>query len=104
LSCPSGVLLIIINTSFEKKGGDMSNELKLHIYRDLWILAGFLLGLLVGGIVEIMILNFNTIDFPIYYIYGPTMFVGVFFGLWVGPVAWKKIYIDGARGKKYIIK
>ena len=34
----------------------------------------------------------------------PAMLAGVIFGLWAGPVAWRKIYVEGARGKKYVIK
>lgn len=80
----------------------MNKEIKMHIYRDLWVLNGFLLGTLLGGIIEIAILQRGTIEFPIWYIYAPAMLTGVIFGLWAGPIAWRKIYIEGARGKKYI--
>lgn len=45
-----------------------------------------------------------TIDCTWYGAIGTLIAMGTVFGFWAGPVAWQKIYIEGIRGKKYILK
>jgi len=81
----------------------MKKENKKKLYLGLWIITGLLLGLLAGGLVEYEYLTLNA-SYSLSTLYGITIVVGGIFGVWAGPVAWKKIYVDGARGKKYIAK
>jgi hypothetical protein len=37
-------------------------------------------------------------------IYLATIVAGYLFGRWAGPIAWRKIYVEGLRGKKYLAK
>jgi len=78
--------------------------MKKFIYEELWIITGILLGTLAGGLIEYGFLLAGATTFSVYYLYLPPMTIGFVFGIWVGPIFWKKIYIDGVRGKKYIVK
>jgi hypothetical protein len=78
--------------------------MKKFIYEELWIVTGILLGVLVGGLAELALLSANTLTFSRYYVYGPAVLAGFILGFWVGPIAWRKIYIEGVRGQKYVVK
>lgn len=39
----------------------------------------------------------------VYNFYVPLAFAGAAFGWWIGPIAWCKIYVEGVRGKKYVV-
>ena len=81
----------------------MSKNRKHTLYIALWVITGILLGILIGGLIEYVWLYYdldtNTARISIY---GLTIITGIIFSYWVGPKAWEKIYIDGARGKKYV--
>jgi ACR3 family arsenite efflux pump ArsB len=78
--------------------------MKKLIYEELWIITCMLLGILIGGLVEYIFLMHGPLTFSRYYIYIPLMMIGYVFGMWVGPIFWKKIYVDGTRGQKYVVK
>ena len=78
--------------------------MKKFIYEELWIITGVLLGTLVGSGIEYGFILAGATTFSVYYLYLPPMAIGFVFGLWVGPIAWRKIYIEGVRGKKYVVK
>ena len=78
--------------------------MKKFIYEELWLITGVLLGVLVGGLIEYTLLSTNLLTFSRYYIYLPTMIAGYVLGMWLGPVAWRKIYVEGTRGQKYVLK
>jgi hypothetical protein len=73
-------------------------------YVVLWGLTGMLVALLAGGIIEL--LSYWMIDrlSLTAVLYGILISQGLVFGLVVGPIAWKKVYLEGARGKKYVVK
>jgi hypothetical protein len=39
-----------------------------------------------------------------YLIFGFFLLLGIAMGAFCGPIAWQKIYVEGVRGKKYIVK
>jgi len=78
--------------------------MKKFIYEELWIILGIMTGLLVGSILEYLLLIAGSFELSKYYIYFPTMAVGFALGIWLGPIAWRKIYVEGLRGKKYVVK
>ena len=81
----------------------MNKKTKESVYKILWLVTGALFGLLVGALIELLFLKLGgapTIWFGLVYL--ATIGGGFVFGRWAGPVAWKKIYIDGVRGKKYV--
>lgn len=80
----------------------MKSKGKRIVYLLLWVFTGLLLGILIGGLIEYEYLYLNITDVPRLAIYGIAVLTGIVFGLWVGPKAWKRIYVDGARGKKYV--
>jgi len=82
----------------------LNNKLKKKIYLILWVITGILFGFLIGNLIELgwLYLAWGT-NLPLW-IYVVTILLGTIFGFWAGPKAWQKIYIEGARGKKYIIK
>ena len=82
----------------------MNKKTKKIIYLILWVITGILLGILLGGLKELfwLYLGWET-QFP-QWVYIVTIVFGIAFGLWVGPKAWQKIYVEGARGKQYIAK
>jgi hypothetical protein len=81
----------------------MKKESKRKLYLSLWIIVGILLGVIIAGVVELTYLNFkNSTNFIFIIIYLVMIFTGIITGRWIGPKAWKKIYIDGIRGKKYL--
>lgn len=71
------------------------------LYEILWIITGLLLGILVAGIV-VLVCDAVLAFLLLFYI--PLAIAGAIFGWWVGPIAWRKVYVEGFRGKKYIIK
>ncbi len=75
--------------------------MKKIIYQSLWIVTGVLLGALIAGIAFIAA---GFVFAYILFFYIPFSIAGAIFGWWVGPIAWKKVYVEGARGKKYVIK
>jgi len=78
--------------------------MKKFIYEELWLMLGITTGFLVGGILEYFLLIYLSLDFSKYFIYFPTMAIGFGLGMWLGPIAWRKIYVEGVRGKKYVVK
>jgi hypothetical protein len=81
----------------------MTKKNKEKTYKTLWLFTGALLGLLVSALLELLYLRVGGV-FTLWLLVGHLLFIilGVLFGRWAGPVAWKKIYIDGVRGKKYL--
>jgi uncharacterized protein YneF (UPF0154 family) len=82
----------------------MKGRNKRILYLTLWIITGILLGILIGALIEYEYLYLDITEFSKIFIYSPSLLAGIAFGFWIGPKAWTKIYIEGARGKKYIIK
>jgi hypothetical protein len=83
----------------------MKTNDKRRLYLLLWLLTGLLLGILVGGLLEYIWLYYDMdTDMVRLGIYSLTIVTGLIFGYIVGPKAWKMIYVNGARGKKYVIK
>lgn len=80
----------------------MKKENKKQLYLALWIMTGILLGVLFGSLIELAYLYNGAIEIaPRLATYGFTVLAGVIFGVWIGPLAWEKVYVDGARDKKY---
>jgi len=75
--------------------------MKKLIYQILWVITGIFLGALVAGIAFLM--AGAVIAFLLFF-YIPLAIAGAIFGWWIGPIAWRKIYVEGVRGKKYVIK
>ena len=80
------------------------DQVKKAIYLCLWAMLGAGFAIVIAGLVEYISYKItNTLDVYVV-LYASMMFVGIFAGLVVGPIAWRKIYIEGVRGKKYVIK
>ena len=78
---------------------------KEKLYKRLWLVTGFGLGVLAGGTLELIYLyNDGQVTLLFGLVYLATVAGGLYLGYLAGPVAWEKIYIDGVRGKKYVIK
>jgi hypothetical protein len=82
----------------------MKNKIKKITYLVLWVVGGVLVTILLAGIIE-------AVSYWIYgeleliaILYGVMVVVGMLIGLTCGPIAWQKIYVDGFRGKKYVVK
>ena len=82
----------------------MKPEHKKTLYLSLWVVTGALLGVIVGALIEYLYIYTEVDIVPATFIYALAIFTGIVFGLWVGPIAWHKIYVEGARGKNYIIR
>lgn len=82
----------------------MRSETKKYLYLGIWLIAGGLFGFLLSEIAELFLLVNNESLENKFEIYG--LFIIVFTGAaaFIGPVAYRKIYIEGLRGKKYIVK
>ena len=80
------------------------NEVKKAIYISLWGILGLFFAICFAGIVELMsymIVGYLSLEVVLF---TTAIFVGIISGLIIGPIAWRKIYIEGIRGKKYIVK
>jgi len=81
----------------------MKKESKKKLYLVLWIIMGILFGILVSGIIELTYIKLGyTTSYLFLATYAAMIIAGIFLGLWTGPKAWQKIYVEGVRGKKYI--
>jgi carbon starvation protein CstA len=79
-------------------------EIKKAFYIMLWGALGVLFAIVIAGIVEVMSYRIvNRLDIEVV-LFATMIFVGIITGLAIAPIAWRKIYVEGARGKKYIIK
>jgi hypothetical protein len=77
---------------------------KQLLYLFLWLVAGGMLGFLIAGVIELKsLIIFGELTLQSV-LYGIMITEGVILGLMVGPVAWRKIYVEGARGEKYLVK
>ena len=98
----------------------MDPKVKKKVYILLWIITGAMLAVIVHGSIEIPVLlwanrgrqwhaflgindylQFRVIDL---WVGAVELILGMAFGFWIGKIAWRKVYIEGIRGKKYIIK
>jgi len=98
----------------------MNPKLKKTIYILLWLILGLMLGIIIHGAIEIPLLpwanrggewhpflgikdyaQFKVIDLWMGVI---EVVLGIALGFLAGNIAWRKIYIEGVRGKKYIIE
>lgn len=70
----------------------MNSGTKRNIYLVLWVIAGILLGILVGGLIEYEYLYFDVTEVPQVAIYSIAILTGVALGVWIGPKSWKKVY------------
>ena len=77
---------------------------KRIVYYVLWVVTGILCAILAAGIIELA--SYSLVDrlSLTAVLYGVLITEGIIFGLIIGPIAWDKIYVKGARGKKYIEK
>ncbi|MDD5693348.1 MAG: hypothetical protein WC437_00835 [Patescibacteria group bacterium] len=77
---------------------------KKILYLVLWVIASILLAILAAGIIELI--SYSLVDrlSLTAVLYGTLITQGIILGLMVGPIAWKMIYVDGVRGKKYVEK
>lgn len=82
----------------------MKKENKKRLYLTLWVITGVLLAILIGGLIEMLYLYYDITNAPVIAIDSLLLISGILFGIWIGPKAWKRIYVDGARGKKYVTK
>lgn len=83
----------------------MDSADKKRLYLGLWLVLGGFAGLLSGELLEWYSLGLhNEVLENKSLSYAILILVGVGIGIWVGPIAWKKIYVDGVRGKKYVVK
>jgi len=81
----------------------MTKAKKEQVYKVLWLLTGFWLGILVGGVIELIYLNNGgVVSWSLGVAYLVAVILGLWLGRWAGPKAWKKIYVDGVRGPKYL--
>jgi len=79
-------------------------EVKKAVYIVSWGMLGILFAIVIAGVVEIMSYRIaNELDVEVI-LFGSMMIIGLIAGLCVGPIAWRKIYVEGLRGKKYLIK
>ncbi len=71
-------------------------------YYVLWVITGILCAILAAGMIELA--SYSIVDrlSLTAVLYGVLITEGIIFGLIIGPIAWKKIYVEGARGEKYI--
>mgnify|MGYP001421920207 CR=1 FL=1 len=83
----------------------MDAKTKKRIYIGLWAMLGVMLGFLAGELVEYFFFTeqFEGFEHRIFF-YTLLILAGIVLGLWLGPIAWRKIYVEGARGKKYVVK
>jgi hypothetical protein len=82
----------------------MKNKLKKIIYLVLWVVAGILFAVVISGVIEIFSLwIYGRLESRVV-LYGAMVVIGIMVGLILGPIAWQKIYIEGLRGKKYVVR
>ena len=82
----------------------MQIETKKIIYYVSWVITGVLLAVLAAGMIELASYAFVDYLSLTAVLYGILITIGLIFGLIIGPIAWEKIYVQGARGKKYVKK
>jgi hypothetical protein len=84
----------------------MEAELKRRVYLVCWLVLGALLGTLIGELLEYftVVQAHNEVMENRTIIYLSLVFGGILLGYILGPKAWKKIYVEGIRGKKYVVK
>lgn len=79
-------------------------NMKQITYLVLWVITGILFMVTLGEIIEFVSLElYGALNLTVV-LYGIMIAQGVVLGLICGSVAWRKIYVEGVRGKKYIIK
>jgi len=82
----------------------MKNKTKKITYLVLWVILGVMVTATLGGIIELVsIWIYGQLELNVVF-YGTLVIVGMLIGLICGPLAWQKIYVEGLRGKKYVIK
>lgn len=78
---------------------------KKAIYIGLWVFTNVLMAVLIGLSIELILTKYNCVLTPgRIYGYIALVVMGILIGLILAPIAWRKIYIEGLRGKKYVIK
>lgn len=83
----------------------MSARDKRIIYIALWVVMNLLIAIVICLTIEAVMLNYCcTMPDNRFYFYSVLMGLGGVSALIFAPIAWKKIYVDGVRGKKYVIK
>ena len=75
-------------------------NIKQITYLILWVITGVLFAIMLGGIIELISLwLYGSLNLAVV-LYGIMSVIGVFIGLILGPIAWRKIYIEGPLAKK----
>ncbi len=83
----------------------MKSRDKKIIYIVLWVVMNALIAILICLSIEAMLLNYCcSMLASRFYVYIPLFVIAIISSLVLAPIAWRKIYIEGAKGKKYIIK
>ena len=76
-------------------------------YLALWYPAGLMLGFLIASVYQLVVeVYFTQVD-PLTYalcVYSVFCTLGLVLGAFCGPIAWRKIYVEGLRGQRYIEK
>jgi hypothetical protein len=82
----------------------MDTNVKKFTYFVLWVLTGLVFGTLLAGLIELRALYFDgglTLEGVLY---GILVTQCALLGLALAPIAWQKIYVEGVRGKQYVVK
>jgi hypothetical protein len=82
----------------------MKNATKKYVYLGVWLTLGGLCGFLLTELTELFMVSQNEVFENRFEWYGVLILLGIGVAAILGPVAWRKIYVEGARGKKYIVK
>lgn len=82
------------------KAGD-----KKAIYILFWVIMNVLIAIFISLVIELILQSYScSMTEDRYTVYMVLGLIGAVTGLILAPIAWKKIYIDGLLGKKYVIK
>ncbi len=78
----------------------LMENIKQITYLILWVVTGVLFAIMLGGIIELVSLwLYGKLNLAVV-LYGIMSVIGVFIGLILGPIAWRKIYVEGPLAKK----
>lgn len=80
----------------------MDKDTKKYLYIGIWLVLGGMVGFLLSEVVELYLtVNNETFENKFEWI-AVAVIIGVGFAAFLGPIAWRKIYVEGVRGKKYV--
>jgi hypothetical protein len=82
----------------------MNTTTKKYVYLGVWLVLGGMLGFLLSEFTELLFIYKNEQFENRVEIYGLIILAFVGIAAILGPIAWRKIYVEGLRGKKYVAK